>query len=859
MDRPTLLGLPPQPARRRSSLSRDIDPSGATCPPGDSRVGYASRVRLSSLVLAIVLASGCTPPFPVDAPTCDVTFSETGTARVFAVGHRFTLSDADSYDSYERSFRADAARIAPCLSKDRPNVLTFPEDSGLIAWFIGRRALLARGSGSSGDAFNALYAGYYRQSDAYRARFPGISSANGLTLAASDTAWRAVDRTFGGIAKRYGVWVITSANLPVSERVERGADQALFRDPDAPVSDRAAYVAKGPEVFNAALLYAPDGTLQQRIDKVFLVDSEEKLLDMKNGRLDQLGVFDLPFGRFGAAISRDAFYAPFVQRLEDLDAEVMVQPEAFSGWTIEEHPGDWLPDVILASGWSATQKYRGVRYSVAPMLTGNLFDITFDGQAWVSQPSRPEQAPAGFVGSGRTRGWMTIGPWAIADPVEATPSLSLEERRAALRAHGLALAPGSRKPEEGRYGSTFVGADLPLFGLTTKPPEHPVTPVPGRSSVAVSPSASGNQFDVAVASDFAGTLFAAWTDTRDGRPQIFAARSIDGGGSWSAAVAVAPSMTPQRHAALTTAGAGVVVIAWQEGTPGSERVVVATSRDGLGTLVKGAALDSRGGAQWTPALAATPDGAEVALAWVDFDDGAVARVRFARSADQGARFSSSVRVDASTEALPRLNATQVQPTIAWAGRWVVAWLDYRQHDWQVFAATAARGSDAFDAAVRASTATDTEMLSCDPVLAADASGTLVLTWDDLRNRQGHHDVRATRWDEAQRAWAPLPLLAGGADDGRFVSRFFPVATVGAGQALLVFEDQSSGRSALSMARLSLSNADEHPMPVRIDDAGDASNRMKKPRLVSRAGDPTPLVLFEDDRDGWTRVRALRLP
>jgi hypothetical protein len=32
--------------------------------------------------------------------------------------------------------------------------------SGLVAWFAGRRALLARGSSNSATAFNAMYADY---------------------------------------------------------------------------------------------------------------------------------------------------------------------------------------------------------------------------------------------------------------------------------------------------------------------------------------------------------------------------------------------------------------------------------------------------------------------------------------------------------------------------------------------------------------------------------------------------------------------------------------------------------------------------------------------------------------------------
>ncbi|MCI0669759.1 MAG: hypothetical protein L0Y64_04815, partial [Myxococcaceae bacterium] len=164
----------------------------------------------------LLLLTGCParPPLPPDDTTCALTFRDEGDVRVFVVGHRFALEDAVTPEAFEASYAEDMRAVAPCLSSSRPNLVVFPEDAGLVAWFGGPRAMLARGASDVTGAFNAMYAGWAPAADAYRERFPGISAARALTLAGGDVAWRAMDRTFGGIARRYGVHVVTSANLP---------------------------------------------------------------------------------------------------------------------------------------------------------------------------------------------------------------------------------------------------------------------------------------------------------------------------------------------------------------------------------------------------------------------------------------------------------------------------------------------------------------------------------------------------------------------------------------------------------------------------------------------------------------------
>ncbi|MCI0573911.1 MAG: hypothetical protein L0Y66_24505 [Myxococcaceae bacterium] len=293
-----------------------------------------------------------------------------------------------------------------------------------------------------------------------------------------------MDRTFGGIARRYGVHVVTSANLPYA----RTEDSPLFRDPGAP-ADALAYVATGPEVFNAALWYAPDGRLAGRVDKVFLTDIEEQSLDMTYAPLARMPALDMPFGRVGVAISRDAFYPPFTQRMEDLGATLVVQPEAWSGWALPTSDGSWLPEVILASGWNHTQKYRGLTANATPMLNGNLFDLVFDGQVWLTRKATPAETPQGFVGTRPVRGWTALGPWVVDDPVQEAPGLTLEERQDRLRAVGTSLLPGGGR--EGQYRRTLVAADLSLPGEDRPGPLHTVVPGAGLASAELAPTVRG--------------------------------------------------------------------------------------------------------------------------------------------------------------------------------------------------------------------------------------------------------------------------------------------------------------------------------------------------------------------------------
>ena len=81
-------------------------------------------------------------------------------------------------------------------------------------------------------------------------------------------------------------------------------------------------------------------------------------------------------------------------RFEAKGANVILQPEAFSGWAYQ--PAPWEPDIFKEGGFANLQKYPAWQVNVDASLTGNFFDTFFDGQSAII--GRKRKAPAGPLG-----------------------------------------------------------------------------------------------------------------------------------------------------------------------------------------------------------------------------------------------------------------------------------------------------------------------------------------------------------------------------------------------------------------------------------------------------------------------------
>lgn len=388
-----------------------------------------------------------------------------GGAQVFAVGLKQLPANVVSYAAFrDKMFSVMEEGIEAHLAADRPNLVCFPEDTALAAVLIGSRGDGARGMSDMLPAILSLTVNYLPQVLHYARAYPGISLQRALLLSLTDTIWRAFHETFRDLARAHGVWVeacTVVAPVRVSESAE---DIAFFGDPD--LEDPGyVYLPEGREVYNTAFLFDPGGNIVLSTRKVHLVTLEgPELLDLTPGALEDVAAFDAPWGRVGIAICFDAFHADYMERMNALGCAVVIQPSANPApWAAPSQAYEWQPEEWLLSAHHdvTDPAYPRVRTVINPMLTGNLFEIAFDGQSAVTARQPADGAPpANYVGLDPVAGFLRIGPWVVPDPGIADPGLTLGQRRALLNEVAMELAPGSGSPRENGYLETVVRVDL---------------------------------------------------------------------------------------------------------------------------------------------------------------------------------------------------------------------------------------------------------------------------------------------------------------------------------------------------------------------------------------------------------------
>lgn len=453
-------------------------------------------------------------------------------ARLFAVAYRHHVSRAESYETFERSLdQLFEDSIAPELASDRPNLVCFPEAMGLMAMFVGSRGragrkLLAENANELA-AVGALGPPYAPQISYYASKFPGSMSAGRyLLLALTDTVVRAVIEPAKRLAAEYDCHVAVCTWLPEFERVT-GPTADLLADPE--LDTDYAYEATSGEVLNRNYIFAPDGSRVDEQEKVYLVPIErqqEDGLGVVGLGLDDLPVVDTPVGRMGTVISKDAWMPDVNDRLEQLGADVLLQPEAFDSWGA---PGEdmWRPDKFQRGGWWMLQKHVGLQYNVTGQLTGNFGSSTFDGQPFVAGTT-PEQSASCLLGQPSEPGWLAVGDW---NTLEGSPAdWCGTARRREYAEIGRAMQPGSGDELENAYAEDVVYADVPV---ETRSPDAPQVPRGGfEASVPLDPSSDGDDYVPALTATPNGAA-CVWIDfRRDVDHVVYAATTIDGL-SWS--------------------------------------------------------------------------------------------------------------------------------------------------------------------------------------------------------------------------------------------------------------------------------------------------------------------------------------
>lgn len=356
-------------------------------------------------------------------------------ARAVAVQPQWYVSDYLSRARFEAWMRAQLEMAKPHLAPDKPNLVVLTELNGLP--LLLRGAFLASRAPTLTAAI-ALALLKHLPSVLYLSAREKVGPVRGLHLALSARTARVYLGTCRDLAREYGVY-LACGTAPL---------------PHFAVKD-GNLVPLGGQVYNEAVLLAPDGALIGTADKVYLTSAEGKEgVDLSPGALADLRVFPTPAGDLGVATSLDAFKPDLIAHLERQGATVLLQPDANgAAWTAREQEppsGRDQPLAWLDSAWAAVHNSSALRYAVNPMVVGNLFDVPFDGQSAIV--ARPGEAPhaRGYVMTDPRPGFLALMPWVARGTDEE------------LRQIGRELAPKSGSPRENAYRTGVLAADMHL-------------------------------------------------------------------------------------------------------------------------------------------------------------------------------------------------------------------------------------------------------------------------------------------------------------------------------------------------------------------------------------------------------------
>jgi len=303
-----------------------------------------------------------------------------------------------------------------------------------------------------------------------------------------------------------------------------------------------------------------------------------------------------------------------------------------------------------------------------------------------------------------------------------------------------------------------------------------------------------NVFSPSLAAGPGGDLLLSWSDERNGFQQIYASRSLDEGQTWTdPGVRIRPTARVQDDPSsiVTSAGLGV---AWIDNRDSLLRVFFARSTDGFAwneTQVSGAEFGERA----LSALAS--DGAKLYAVWQENPTGGIPerwQVHLARSDDQGLTWNPDVQLPSP----PPVPADQSNPSIVVDrnGTVYAAWMDHRNagdfmmnKDGDIYFTRSTDGGPTWaQPSIRVS----------DPLVGAAESaprlreapdGRLHLIWEDRQRR-----LVAAQSDDGGWTWTPaIPI----APDPSLTDQIYPDFVVNAtGSLFVVFQGyQNPGWSA----------------------------------------------------------------
>jgi hypothetical protein len=860
--------------------------------------------------------------------------------RFFAVGHKQQIADVVTYQAFHDKMAAlmditfpgrsslveagvddVASHLAPVDPSAPPNALVlFPEDTGLLAAFIGTRGAVARAQSSAAGGIVSLLGPYGSQIGHYQAKFPGQPSLiRYLVLALTDTFYRAVYESFRGLAMSHGVYIAVGTNMAPARRVEEADEPGLvatLRDPDEP-GRTYAYEATTAFAPNTTLVFAPDGeilvadgsggtlrspsqtngTIRGSTQKAYLTPIEQPPpgnaagLALSTTPVRDMEVIDTPVGRLAIVISKDAWMVDVNDRFVAKGANVVLQPEAFDSWAFTTT--EWSPDVFREGGFANLQKNPEWVTNLDASMTGNLFEITFDGQTSIIGRKQkvlpgPLDGRNAWIGQNADTALRAVVPWVVPDPGIANPTATLAERRATLAATGATLLPDSPDLCPGplvvgtcrngyREGVVWSDIDVPTGAATSTPdPNRALPPVFAAAARASGSEATPVAQHAPKVAARGRHIYVVWHEDEGSGSAVRLAVSHDGGISFGPSRRVSDNAigtVTEINPAIALRG-GRISIVWQEfdhrGDDDAGRIMMArfsAKPVKLGSDIR--VDDVTGSGKWMPAI--TFSGTRPVVAWVDERDRGpenepLEHIYVARSLSNGTAFGPSIRVDAGTPVPLALHTdNKWAPSIAATKNLVlVAWADFRNYNWDIYSARSVDGGLTWAANVRVDDFPATERINERPSVAVDRLGAVHVAWTDLRAREPDTNIFYAR-STLGAPFTPNMQL----DDSKVgfdpntdtpTNQWHPSLAVQDGQLFAAWQDNRLGNNDIFFTR-SVDGGHSFLPSERVDDTGTGWSEQTRPSLAlgGRGAKRVCYVAWEDgrngDRDVYVAARA----
>lgn len=769
------------------------------------------------------------PPQTCATDIVNADHDDTPTARVFVLNYRVDFEVLTSQSDFrEHIHELIHHQVVPCAHDTAPNVVVFPESMGLPMLLIGDKAATARQmSETTGALTNVLQEltdafGYYGQ------EFPAAGVTNRFLLAITDTVVRATYDTFGQLADRYDLYISVTVDLPEFEQTSDPQLVSTLADPDFDEHDYA-YRATSDEVYNRQILFGPDGAVVDQTLKTYITQVELAELDLAAADFTDIHPMDTPWGATGVVISKPAWMPDVQDRLEDMGAEVIFQPEAFvGGWikpVADDTPAEavrWEPDLFHLGGWNLIQRSPRATHNFVPQLTGNFFELPSDGQVQIVEEAAAPSNAAEFVGQhGPLAGNLFIGPWVVDDPGLSDDALSLDQRREQLRQTGARLLPGSGDPLEGAYVEGIWAADL--YTHTQGAP----------AQVQTHPDATYLGADIYVASS-RGTV--------GQRALVITARSDDGSTADHRLDVDGYDVVRPRIAA----DADTLHVLAELIGDGQNRLLYAHFDPDQATFSIHEILDTDMVGQWAFHPDVVVDDDTLHLSWIRrVGDANRAYYAQTNASDPFASLTLDAEIEPRPDARPQLRANQWDARIAVDGDTIAAaWIDFRNWQWEVAAAVSTDAGATWTEPVRVDAVIDgVEAIHSSPTIAALGDEEFVVAWTDADATRPNTriGVRGVGLRAGEIELGPSHLIAPIGPTATYDRwDWRPAITSHEGQAAVVYQSLMDDQWAVHYTRLG------DMLRPQVYEVGVAASDTTKhyPTLLLRVGS-MPVVVWED--------------